>query len=118
VADPPIHWRAVKGADQVLESQAVEEPLSGGGHEPLETSRPLPDVGRRKEIETWRGEVRNAAIAAAGGIVAGAATVAAARAVKGAGRASGRGLLSRRRQERPVIASRSFLIDVHVLGNR
>jgi hypothetical protein len=65
-----------------------------------------------------RGEVRTAAIAAAGGVLAGAATVAAVRAVSGAGsRGRAPKLLSRRR-ERPakVVASRSFLVDVHLLG--
>lgn len=64
-----------------------------------------------------RGEVRTAAIAAAGGLLAGAATVAAVRAV---GSASSKGPsrgLRRRKQERPVkvLASRSFLVDVHLL---
>jgi hypothetical protein len=63
-----------------------------------------------------RGEVRTAAIAAAGGVLAGAATVAAVRAV---------GAVSSRRAKRPsrrrsrrdnVVASRSFLVDVHLLG--
>lgn len=65
-----------------------------------------------------RGEVRTAAIAAAGGAIAGAATVAAVRAV---GAVGGRRRPSKRvarRQERPgnVVASRSFLVDVHLLG--
>jgi hypothetical protein len=62
------------------------------------------------------GEARTAAIAAAGGVIAGAATVAAVRAV---GAAAGRKKSSRRlsRRERPnVVASRSFLVDVHLLG--
>lgn len=61
-------------------------------------------------------EVRTAAIAAAGGALAGVATVAAVRAVSSSNtrkrpRLAGRG-------ERPanVVASRSFLIDVHLLG--
>lgn len=66
-----------------------------------------------------REEVRTAAIAAAGGVLAGAATVAAVRAVGAVSsrKRSGRGL-SRRRRERPanVVASRSFLVDVHLLG--
>jgi hypothetical protein len=62
--------------------------------------------------------VRTAAIAAAGGLVAGAATVAAVRAVRAAATPRRSRRLSRRRDERPsVIASRSFLVDVHVLGN-
>jgi hypothetical protein len=66
-----------------------------------------------------RTEVRTAAIAAAGGVIAGAATVAAVRAVSAVGARSrsprGRRL---RRRERPqnVVASRSFLVDVHLLG--
>lgn len=64
-------------------------------------------------------EVRTAAIAAAGGVLAGAATVAAVRAVS-ASAGSRKGPMKRLvgRSERPVVASRSFLIDVHLLGNR
>jgi hypothetical protein len=61
-------------------------------------------------------EVRTAAIAAAGGALAGVATVAAVRAVSNS---SSRKRPARRligRSERPVVASRSFLIDVHLLG--
>jgi hypothetical protein len=69
-------------------------------------------------VPVLRGEVRTAAIAAAGGVLAGAVTVAAVRAVSAVGsrKGSSRGL--RRRRERPVnvVASRSFLVDVHLLG--
>lgn len=64
-----------------------------------------------------RSEARTAAIAAAGGVIAGAATVAAVRAV---GAVASRRRSPRRlgRRERPsnVVASRSFLVDVHLLG--
>jgi hypothetical protein len=60
-----------------------------------------------------RGEARTAAIAAVGGVLAGAATVATVRAV--AKKSPGR-LLSRRRRQPKVVASRSFLVDVHLLG--
>lgn len=65
-----------------------------------------------------RGEVRTAAIAAAGGVLAGAATVAAVRAVGAAGARKGsrRGLSRRRERPANVVASRSFLVDVHLLG--
>jgi hypothetical protein len=65
-----------------------------------------------------RGEVRSAAIAAAGGVLAGAATVAAVRAVSAAGSKghSPRRLVRRRRDRPNVVASRSFLVDVHLLG--
>jgi hypothetical protein len=66
-----------------------------------------------------RTEVRTAAIAAAGGVLAGAATVAAVRAVgAAASRGSGPRRLLRRKEQRPmnIVASRSFLVDIHVLG--
>jgi hypothetical protein len=65
-----------------------------------------------------RPEVRTAALAAAGGVLAGAATVAAVRAVTAAAaRAKPRRRVARRRNERQnVVASRSFLVDVHLLG--
>lgn len=64
-----------------------------------------------------RPEVRTAALAAAGGVLAGAATVAAVRVVTGAASRvrSGR-RLPRRRERQNVVASRSFLVDVHLLG--
>jgi hypothetical protein len=103
--------------EDLLEAQAVEEPVTEQA-EGLEQARPLPDKRRSAEIDVVRDEVRTAAIAAAGGVVAGAATVAAVRAVRGTAKPKRSGLL-RRKQERKlgeVIASRSFLIDVHVLG--
>ncbi len=64
-----------------------------------------------------RTEVRTAAIAAAGGVLAGAATVAAVRAVGAAGSKSRTPRrLGRRRDRTNVVASRSFLVDVHLLG--
>jgi hypothetical protein len=82
--------------------------------------RPLP-VGYEGDsgssLPVLRPEVRTAAIAAAGGVLAGAATVAAVRAVTGAAsktRAPRR--LGRRRERQNVVASRSFLVDVHLLG--
>ena len=58
-------------------------------------------------------EARTAAIAAVGGVLAGAATVATVRAV--AKKSPGR-LLPGRRKQQKVVASRSFLVDVHLLG--
>ncbi|MFL5898440.1 MAG: hypothetical protein ACJ76D_08275 [Solirubrobacterales bacterium] len=65
-----------------------------------------------------RPEVRTAALAAAGGVLAGAATVAAVRVVSGAAARvrPGRRLAGRRAERQNVIASRSFLVDVHLLG--
>jgi hypothetical protein len=58
-------------------------------------------------------EARTAAIAAAGGVLAGAVTVATVRAA--AKKSSGR-LLPRRKRQPSIVASRSFLVDVHLLG--
>jgi hypothetical protein len=65
-----------------------------------------------------RSEARTAAIAAAGGVLAGAATVAAVRAVGAVASRSKRSPRRLVRRERPsnVVASRSFLVDVHLLG--
>jgi hypothetical protein len=103
--------------EAVLEAEAVEEPGAGDDRDLQQATR-LPEPRRRGEVEAWRGEVRTAAIAAAGGLVAGAATVAAVRAVRAAATPRRSRRLMRRRDDRPsVIASRSFLVDVHVLGN-
>lgn len=69
-------------------------------------------------LPVLRGEVRSAALAAAGGVLAGAATVAAVRAVGAVStrRAGGRKLARRRDRPANVVASRSFLVDVHLLG--
>jgi hypothetical protein len=79
--------------------------------------RPLPISYERPGTPALRAEVKTAAIAAAGGVIAGAATVAAVRAVSAVGSRS-RAPRRLRRRERPqkVVASRSFLVDVHVLG--
>ena len=97
----------------------AEESVSPG--DATDPVRPLPsgyegDSG--PALPVLRPEVRTAAIAAAGGVLAGAATVAAVRAVAGAaGRArSPRRLGGRRRERQNVVASRSFLVDVHLLG--
>ena len=87
--------------------------------EPTEAEpvRALPLPYEEPASPVLRAEVRSAAIAAAGGVLAGAATVAAVRAVSSVGsktRAPRR--LARRRDRRDVVASRSFLVDVHLLG--
>ncbi len=63
-----------------------------------------------------RNEARTAAIAAVGGVLAGAATVAAVRAVGAVAKKSQGQLLPRRNRPSKVVASRSFLVDVHLLG--
>jgi hypothetical protein len=91
-----------------------------GPRDATDPVRPLPTEYQKPEgssLPVLRPEVRTAAIAAAGGVLAGAATVAAVRAVSGAasrGRPSRR--LTGRRRRQNVVASRSFLVDVHLLG--
>jgi hypothetical protein len=103
-------------SDFELEGEILaEEDAAPGEAEPV---RALPLPYEESAMPVLRGEVKTAALAAAGGVLAGAATVAAVRAVTAVGgRARGTRRLSRRR-ERPsnVVASRSFLVDVHLLG--
>jgi len=101
--------------EELLEAEAIEEPAREGDEEPVK-ARPLPEPARGANVAPWRGEVRTVAIAAAGGIVAGAATVAAVRATRAAVTRPQRRLRRRSRERMPnVIASRSFLVDVHLL---
>jgi uncharacterized membrane protein len=100
----------------LLESDAIEisEPVDEQAEE--SPVRPLPaTVDTRAEVSAWKGEARTAAIAAAGGLVAGAATVAIARATRGG--SSKKPTRRGRSKDRPVkvLASRSFLVDVHLI---
>jgi len=78
-----------------------------------EPVRPLPARASSRTIELWGREVGPLAVAAAGGAAAGLAVVAVARAARAPRRPPRRGLFRRREK---VVASRSFLVDVHVLG--
>jgi hypothetical protein len=104
--------------EELLEAEAVEEPLPEGDAR-TGSARPIATRPDREELEAWKGEVRTAAIAAAGGIVAGVATVAAVNAARAVGARRPRPRLRKRQSKRErtidVVASRSFLIDVHVL---
>jgi hypothetical protein len=100
-------------AEEVLEAEAIEEDTAVEAT----TAVPLPAPRAAGEISFLGSEARTVAIAAAGGVVAGAATVAV---VKAASRAAApkrakRGIL-RRPKQNEIIASRSFLVDVHLLG--
>jgi hypothetical protein len=105
--------------EELLESEAIEVPAPEDDGVAEVAARPLPEQRAAGELSVWREDVRTAALAAAGGIVAGAATVAAVRATRAGSRRRTRPR-SLRGRERPakVVASRSFLIDVHVLGDR
>ncbi len=101
--------------DEVLEGEAVEEDAPGTGVVDDDV-RPLPQRRSAAELDAWRGEVRTVAMAAAGGLAAGAATVAAVNAVRAhVERRKPTRVLRRGGKAERVLASRSFLIDVHVL---
>jgi hypothetical protein len=88
-----------------------------GPRDATDPVRALPLAYEEPPLPVLRSEVRTAALAAAGGVLAGAATVAAVRVVSGAGSKSGSSRrLGRRRDRTNVVASRSFLVDVHLLG--
>jgi hypothetical protein len=72
----------------------------------------------REEAPLVRSEARSAVVAAAGGALAGVATVAAVRAVSAVASRKRSPRRLARRGERPanILASRSFLVDVHLLG--
>lgn len=102
-----------------LDGEVIAEEDAGSG-EATDPVRPLPSSLEERPATSLvlRPEVRTAALAAAGGVLAGAATVAAVRVVSSAAarvrpqrRSPGRG-----RARENVVASRSFLIDVHLLG--
>ena len=70
----PAYRLAAMPEEAVLEAEAVEEPAADDAGR--SSRRPGFRSRRHADVEAWRGEVRTAAIAAAGGLVAGAATVA------------------------------------------
>jgi hypothetical protein len=96
---------------------AEENAASGEATDPV---RPLPSAYEERPGTSLalRPEVRTAVLATAGGVLAGAATVAAVRAVSSAAARvrPPRRLTGRGRPRENVVASRSFLIDVHLLG--
>jgi hypothetical protein len=98
-----------------LDGEIVAEE-DASAEDAVDPVRRLPSPAPEAALPVLRGEVRSAALAAAGGVLAGAATVAAVRAVSAVGSRGGmtRRLRGRRRPGK-VIASRSFLVDVHLL---
>lgn len=101
-----------------LDGEVIAEEDAGSG-EATDPVRSLPASFEEQPTSVvLRPEVRTAALAAAGGVLAGAATVAAVRAVTAAAAKAKpkRGLAGRRAERQNVIASRSFLVDVHLLG--
>ena len=102
-------------SDHHLDGEIVAEEDAAAG-DVVDAVRALPDETEGSALAALRPEVKSAAIAVAGGVLAGAATVAAVRAVSAVGsRGSVSRRLTRRRRPGKVIASRSFLVDVHLL---
>ncbi len=98
-----------------IEAEVVaEEDAEPGTGAPVRALEPRPESS-----PVIRADVRTAAIAAAGGVLAGAVTVAAVRAVGAVGKSNKRSRgVARRNSSKGmpgVVASRSFLIDVHLL---
>jgi hypothetical protein len=89
------------------ELQRMDEVIEAG---PV---RRLPARTQSRAIELWGRQVGPLAVAATAGAAAGVAAVAVARASRPERRPPRRGLF--RRRER-IIAGRSFLVDVHILG--
>jgi hypothetical protein len=87
----------VKPRDELVEAEPV---------------RPLPVRAQSGTIEIWGRELGPLAVAA-GGAAAGMAVIAVARAARSPRRPPRRGIFRRREK---VVSSRSFLVDVHVLG--
>ncbi len=75
--------------------------------------RPVPARRQSSAIQLWGREIGPVAVAATAGAAAGVAAVAIARAARTERRPPRRGLFRRREK---VVASRSFLVDVHILG--
>jgi hypothetical protein len=105
--------------EEIVDAEVVEEPIDGSeaaGFATEQDVRPLPERRSPAELDAWRGEIRTVAVAAAGGLAAGAATVAAVNAVRArAERRKPTRVLRRGGKNESVLASRSFLIDVHLL---
>lgn len=102
-----------------LDGELVSEEDVEGGE--ADRVRALPDEYGSPGLPSApiRSEVTTAALAVAGGAIAGAATVAAVRAVGEAavGSRRRRRRPGRRRRQGKVVASRSFLVDIHLLDN-
>jgi hypothetical protein len=101
--------------EEVLETEAVEMEVAEEEAAEPTGARPLPAPSDAGELSVWRSEVRTAALAAAGGLVAGAATAAVVRASRGSGSRKPARRSSRKERPVKVLASRSFLVDVHLV---
>jgi hypothetical protein len=93
----------------------MAEQIRDGEIEVVEAApvRPVPAERPSSAIQLWGREIGPVAVAATAGAAAGVAAVAIVRAARTDRRPPRRGLFRRREK---VVASRSFLVDVHILG--
>jgi len=104
-------------SDHHLDGEIVAEE-DASAEDAVDPVRRLPTPAPEASFPVLRPEVKSAAIAVAGGVLAGAASVAAVRGIQaaaGSRAGASRRLTRRRRPAGKVIASRSFLVDVHLL---
>ena len=113
---PRLGVVSVVVAERILEADAVEEAVEQTTDARDPEVRALPTRRSSAELDSWRGEVRAIAVVAAGGLAAGVATVAAVSAARSRSHGRGRSVKRIRRDRDGIVASRSFLVDVHVLG--
>jgi len=104
-------------SDVELDGELISEEDVETGESDQVRALPRQYEDSKEMLPGLRNEMTTAAIAVAGGALAGAATVAAVRAVTGVtGSKRRRGRTARRKAPTNVVASRSFLVDVHMLG--
>ena len=99
--------------DAQIEEQTGDEDASA--NLPIQRSAAVPEASKVRALATKNEReiaVRQVAVATAGGLAAGAATIAVVAVAKSIAKPT-RGLARRRRKD--VVASRSFMVDVHLL---
>ena len=119
VSGPPAGSVPAVDGDFELDGELVsEEDVEFGEPDEVRTLPGKIDSGSSPAVPL-KSEVTTAALAVAGGALAGAATVAAVRAVGSAATGSRRRSkrrFGRRPKSSEVVASRSFLVDIHLLN--
>ena len=95
-------------------TEEIERSEVNEGADPIVVeAAPVPERRPPGTVEIWGREVGPVAVAATAGAAAGIAAVAVARGARRERRVPRRGLFRRREK---IVARRSFLVDVHVLG--
>lgn len=106
---------SLEGEEIVIDAELAEPVEQNVEVLPVPRSAALPEAREVRALEARRESdvaVRNVAVATAGGVVAGAATIVLVRAAQKIAKPAP-GLARRRRKD--VVASRSFMVDVHML---